>query len=280
MARLRVTIGSGNVGIVKLSGSNSYNGGTTINGGTLQLSGGGTTGSSSGPVTINAGTFDLNGDNVNTTRTIGALNGAAGTFVVNNNSGFYFTSLVIGQGNGDGSYAGSITDHNGTGNGFIGVTKTGTGQETFSGSNPYTFGTTINAGTLKLANTGGQALSGTGSVTINNGTLLFGANNQINPSAPIVLGSASGGSAIINSNGTSQGTGGNPAVPLSGTVGLGALTLNTSSVIDMSGTSVLHFANSSSQPIGQGHFPSMTGMACQLTGGGSEQILFGGDPSG
>lgn len=46
---------------VMLAGANSYTGGTTIDGGTLALSGTGTLGSVSGTTTLNRGTLDLGG---------------------------------------------------------------------------------------------------------------------------------------------------------------------------------------------------------------------------
>jgi hypothetical protein len=113
------------------------------------------------------------------------------------------------------------------------------------------------------------------------GTLLMGANNQINQAVfpPIKLGGITGtGTAKLDAGGFSQGTGGTPAIPNSGTIGLGALTLNSSSIIDLTGTSVLHFSKSSAAWTGTLSIYDWTGTP--VTGGGLEQILFGGDATG
>ena len=117
------------------------------------------------------------------------------------------------------------------------VTKTGSGTWTLGTNNTFTGTTTINGGTLRLANPGGVALSGTTGITVNNGWHpLMGANNQVNlaTTPPIAL---VGGK--IDAGGFSQGGAG-----AAGQVGLGALTLTGNSIIDLAGTSLLHFANS------------------------------------
>lgn len=260
-----LTLAGTGTGTLVLSGANTYTGGTTIIGRTLQLSGSGTLGSTTGDLTINGGILDLNGTN----QTVGVLGGtSAGTVKNTSATGSTFT---IGNGNGTGSFAGSITNI-----GSISVTKTGTGTQTLTNNNSYTGATNVNAGTLKLANTT-VALSGTSGVNVKNGaTLLMGGNNQINQATlpPITLGSASGsGMAKLDAGGFSQGTGGSPLIPSSGTVGLGSLSLDASSIVDLSGTSVVHFSNSSANIwTGRLFIYDWTGSPI---GGGAEQILFG-----
>ena len=158
--------------------------------------------------------------------------------------------------------------------------KADTGTLILTANNTYTGATSVNGGILKLANGSGQALSGGGAITVNSsGTLLMGANNQVATSASIKM---SGGT--LDAGGFSQGTGGAPTTPNSGTVGIGALTLNSSSTIDLTGTSVLHFANSNSllgnSSTWSGTLSIWDWSGTAATGGGAEQILFGGDVTG
>ena len=165
---------SGAKGLVKLgpnslilTGVNTYSGGTTVNGGTLQASGAGTFGATSGPLTVNAGLFDLCG----MSRGVGNLVGSGGT-IGNNGSGT--TILSVGNGNGTGgSYAGVIADHT-TGSGTLALIKTGSGTITLSAASTFTGGTTINGGVLRLNAAGltydAGALSGT--INVNPGATL------------------------------------------------------------------------------------------------------------
>jgi len=127
-----------------LLGANTYTGGTTVNGGILQLSGAGTLGGTSGALTVNTGgTLDLNA----TSQGVGNLTGTGGT-IVNNGGGA--VTLTIGNGNfGSGTYAGVIADHT-SGIGTIALTKTGTAKITLSGANSYTGATTISNGILNI----------------------------------------------------------------------------------------------------------------------------------
>jgi autotransporter-associated beta strand protein len=137
-------------GVLTLSGSNTYTGGTTINGGVLQVGDGITAGASlgSGQVLVNSGG----------TLTLDLANG--GTFannVTNNN-------LVIFDDRAASNYTASGII-SGTGS----VIKSGANTVTLSGSNTYSGGTTINGGVLQTQNT--SAL-GSGGVTLNAGGAL------------------------------------------------------------------------------------------------------------
>jgi autotransporter-associated beta strand protein len=133
---------SGNGGLAKpgvgsftLSGANTYTGATTINAGTLQLSGGATIAGTSAVTLANVAgaTLDLNGTN----ETIDSL---AGGDALGGNMMLGTGTLTTGGNNTSTTYTGIVS---GTG----GLTKAGTGVFTLSGANTYTGATTINAGT-------------------------------------------------------------------------------------------------------------------------------------
>ena len=192
--------GSGTLEIVN---ENTYSGGTTINGGTLQLGTGGITGSIAGNVTNNgalafnrsdavtfggaisgtgnltkagAGTTTLTGANTyagNTTISGGTLQvgnggttGTLGTGDVTNNA-----SLVFNRSN-------AITAANiinGTGS----VTKLGASSLTLSGANSFSGGFTQTAGAVTITN---ASALGTGTYTIASGAA-SGATGTINAAA-------------------------------------------------------------------------------------------------
>jgi autotransporter-associated beta strand protein len=254
-AILNGTLGVTKLGnfILTLSGANIYTGGTTLSAGTISLSGSGTLGSTSGALTVNSGTLDLGG----TSQTVGAVSGSGGTIL--NNGGA--TSLTVGNGGGTGSYAGTIA----SGTGSLGFVKAGAGTETLTGANSYTGATTVDAGVLELANTGGAALTGTSMITVNSGgTLLMSANNQISSpsSRPVTL---AGGK--IDAGGFSQGDNATQ-------IGLGALSLNSNSIVDLTLTSLLHFADSNGNSW-TGTLSIYDWSGTPVTGNGFEQILFG-----
>ncbi len=140
-------------GTLTLSGMNGYAGATTINAGTLALSGNGSVAASSSVNLATAGTtFDISGANGN--RTIQDLAGVAGTFIVLGGN-----SLTVGTANST-SFAGNIS-------GGGGLTKTGSGTLILSGTNNYTGGTVVSAGTLQ-----GNTTSLQGDIT-NNAAVVF-----------------------------------------------------------------------------------------------------------
>ncbi len=266
---LSATVSGGTIVLNKASSSSVHaiGAGLTINNlGTVQLSGSGGDQiyDNMSVVALNSGgTLDLNGRS----ETISGLTGGG---IVTNSSGTSST-LTLGSNDTTSSFSGSISN-----TGSISVAKTGAGTLTLTGNNSFTGATTINGGTLRLANSGGVALSGTSAITVNRGgTLLMGNNNQINlaTTPPITLGSAAGtGTAKIDAGGFSQGNG-------SSQIGLGALTLASNSIIDLSSTSLLHFANSSANTwTGTLSIYNWSGTA--TLGNGAEQILFGTNATG
>ena len=124
---------SGNGGLTKtgagtltLTGNNTYAGGTAINDGTLK----GNIASGTDLSIADSATYD--GDNK--ARSVGGLNGAGNIL---NTDGLTVQS---------GDFAGSIDNSN------SGLTKTGAGTLTLSGTNTYTGMTTVRSGTLALGN--------------------------------------------------------------------------------------------------------------------------------
>ncbi|KTD99948.1 hypothetical protein ATE68_05720 [Sphingopyxis sp. H038] len=116
-----------------LTGNHSYTGSTNVNGGTLFIGGGGTTGSIASAIVNNFGTL-----------------------------GFNRSDLL--------AYGGQI---GGTGS----VRQVGSGTTVLTGTNLYTGGTTIDAGTLQLGD-GGTTGSIVGDV-VDNGLLIFNRSNLL-----------------------------------------------------------------------------------------------------
>ena len=123
-----------------------------------------------GPVNLSyGGTLDLISQNAN----VSALTGV-GTV---NHSGVGHNTLTVGSGN----FTGTIEN----GAGVVALLKTGSGQLTLGGSNSYTGGTTISAGTLSVAaddnlGTGGLDFNGSGAGVLEiTGTNAFGSAKAV-----------------------------------------------------------------------------------------------------
>jgi len=158
-----LTIGSGQV---SLTGVNTYTGGTTVTGGaTLTVGADSGMGAASGGLTLNSGTLQPTAA-LTSARQV-TLGAGGGTF--NTTSGNITLSTAV--------------------SGAGGLTKAGTGMLTLSGANSYMGGTTVNAGTLRLAT--GASLPATGALTVNGGTLDFNGNN-------VTIGSLAGAGGTLS----------------------------------------------------------------------------------
>jgi autotransporter-associated beta strand protein len=107
--------------------------------------------------------------------TIGSLEGDGLVSLASN-------TLSIGGNNLSTTFTGTIQDEGS-------IAKVGTGTLTLSGSNSYTGGTTVSAGTLVLTNTSGSG-TGTGAVSVTSGTL--GGSGIISGAVTVGTGSGTG----------------------------------------------------------------------------------------
>jgi autotransporter-associated beta strand protein len=202
-------------GTLTLGGQSTYAGGTRVEDGVLILSGGDDRLPVAGDLTINGGTLDLGGQRQNTA---GAVVFAGG--VVENGT-------LTATGSSFDARAGTVSA---VLSGTQGLVKSGTGVLRLSGSNSYSGGTVVNAGSLVLAGAG-ERLSSAGAITSNGGTLDFGGYSQTTSGDVIFAGG-------VVQNGTLTATGtwfdarsGVVNAVLSGSLGLnkstsGALTLS------------------------------------------------------
>ncbi len=218
------------VGILTLSGNNTYAGDTTISGGTLQIGIATTlpTGVGKGNVSIGAsGTLDLASNSI-------SINGISGTGLVTSSVAGAKT-LTVGNNDQTSSFGGVI--QNGTGT--VSFTKAGLGILTLSGANTYTGTTTVTLGTLKIGNvaaipsgTGKGNVSLTGALDLNGNSITL---NGLTGSGGISSGVAGGVVLSVGANDqTSSYSGvisnGNASAVLSFTkIGTGVQTLTGSS---------------------------------------------------
>ncbi len=235
-----------------ITGTNSFNGGLFVQGGTLQVGSAGAVPAGE-PVTVASGaTLDLAGNNVS----IASLNGAG---TVENTASSTTAMLTVTAG---GSFSGVIQD--GSANSATAVDLDG-GTLTLSGANSFTGGLTIQAGTFiaggdTSGTTGAAGNTNTaiqlGTATTTSASLEAGTFTVANPinvgsNGTLTLGNDGGsddayfsGSVIlhgdaltISATGTADDTSGNsPGVIVSGSItGTGNLVLNNSSMASASG---------------------------------------------
>ncbi len=156
-------------GTLTIANTNSYTGGTFINGGTLKVGNANAlpNGATAGNVVLGGtgGILDLNGMPLTN---LNGLSGGGAAFgqVINSGTGTAILSLV--NGGATATFAGTIADNNGPG-GKVALLMSGTGGlQNLSGSNTYSGGTQLTAGTLQVGNV--NAL-GAGAVAVNGGVL-------------------------------------------------------------------------------------------------------------
>jgi autotransporter-associated beta strand protein len=155
--------------LVLASGASSYAGSTTINGGILSTDTLANGGQPSGIGSSTNAAANLVFANGATLRYTGATVTIDRAFTLN-------TSTTTPTGGGfDVATAGTTLTVSGAGTGGGGFIKNGPGTLILTGTNAYTGGTTINAGTLQIGNGGTAGAIGTGGIT-DNGTLAYNLN--------------------------------------------------------------------------------------------------------
>ena len=224
------------LGTLVLNGANTYTNGTFILGGTLQISSDANLGATPSLLTI------ANGSTLRTTGTFGTAR------------------LILLTGSSGGSPGGTIDTATGsqfTAGGAIlqgtqpaTLTKTGNGTLVLNGSNTYSGGTTISAGTLQVG-TGGTTGSILGDV-VDNGALAFDRSNAVTFAGAISgtgsLSQIGTGTTVLTNNdtytggttigsGTLQlGNGGATGGIVGNVVDNGALVFNRSDTVTFGGT--------------------------------------------
>lgn len=197
-------------GTLTLSGTNTYTGGTSLNGGGLVV--GSNTALGAGALNVNVSAALDTSTGVTLGNTVNLAN--ASTLTLGGSNALTLNGVVSGTG---------------------GLVKNGAATTTLTGVNTYTGGTTINAGTLALGAGGSLAITGT--VNLANTGAIFDLSNATGTQAIAALNGVTGTNVNLGGNiltltgsgnatyyGTIAGTGG---LTLAGT---GTQTLNGASI--------------------------------------------------
>ncbi|HEX8916525.1 MAG TPA: autotransporter-associated beta strand repeat-containing protein [Humisphaera sp.] len=175
-------------GTLVLGGANTFTGTFTLNGGTVQLANAGAL-NAGAPVAVafgsgSTGVLQLNGNAVTVAGL--ATNATVGTPVVENAGGTAAT-LTVNLAGGSQTFAGVLRDQAAAGGAALGLTKSGGGTLTLSGTNAYTGATTVSAGVLAVSSAAGLGGTGAGAgTTVSSGAALQ-ASGTITVAEPLTI---------------------------------------------------------------------------------------------
>jgi autotransporter-associated beta strand protein len=189
-------------GIVNLTVPSTYAGATTVNDGTLRIGTHNVIPDATSLV-LNGGSFNIYGYS-ETVQGVQLLSGtiSSSTGILTSNSAFDVRS---------GTVSGRL-------GGSLGLTKSGSGNVTLSGTNTYTGATTVNAGTLTYG--ANNVLANGSSIVVNGGTLDIGTYVDTVAGVQLLSGSISGSGGTLTSSSAYDLRSGSVSAKLGGTVGL------------------------------------------------------------
>ncbi|MGA2066341.1 MAG: autotransporter-associated beta strand repeat-containing protein, partial [Thermoguttaceae bacterium] len=254
-------------GMLTLAVGNSYNGATTVSGGTLQAGNQSALGTS-GLVATSGGVLDLNGYSF----TLSSLTGSGGTVL--NNSASTPSTLTVNVAASD-TYGGLVAN----GAGGLTLVKSGAGTLILTGANTYSGGTSINAGTVQLG-TGAAGLDGSlGSGAVaNSGALVYNLNGSQTANYAIT----GPGSLTTTGPGTLALTNTNNAYTGGTTLGNGILNFAANSLpgtITFAG-GTLQWATGNTQDISAAIAPVASGQAAIFDAGAGNSVTLNSSISG
>jgi hypothetical protein len=195
-----------------------------------------------GGITVNAsGVLDLDAEAVTESHgsdaTAGGLSGGGtvlnGTSTTSGTTNSTTATLTLDTTDGNGSFSGVLEDHS-SGTGTLALVVGGTGTQTISGgSNAYSGGTSVNAGTMWITNGSGTSALGTGALTVAAGAT-FGGSGTANGLASVAIGSGSSTKAqvVVGNGGTDSTSVLTLATSGTGSITTANLTFNLSASTD------------------------------------------------
>ncbi len=190
----------GGTGKVIFQNAETYDGGTTVTGGTLELGIGGSLLATSTLTVSGSGTFDVGGNN----QTLSNLSDggvATGTLT---NSGTTSNTITLNN-TASNTFRGTITDNGATvATSALGLNLNGTGTVTLSGSNSYNGLTSVNGGGILVVSSNyalGNSASANGGLVLTSGTVEFTSASP-NVAGLDSTGATGAGTSIILGNAT------------------------------------------------------------------------------